>query len=77
MSDEPCAGYVVILTENLAQAEAEAVRNALQLIRGVIAVEPLLATPELMLAEKRAKIKTIGAIYQALGVINHYTLGSD
>jgi hypothetical protein len=47
------AGYVVALDENLREDDSQAVLAALRLIKGVIAVEPVVGTSEMVIAKER------------------------
>lgn len=48
------AGYIVALREDLREDDAEAVMTALRMVRGVLAVEPVVASAELHIAQARA-----------------------
>lgn len=51
------AGYVVTLDKNLREDDAAPILAALAMIKSVISVEPLISTPEIQIAEARAKRK--------------------
>lgn len=48
------AGYVVTLAEDIREDDAEAVINALRMVKGVINVEPVVSSVELHIADSRA-----------------------
>lgn len=54
MSDRHYA-YTVILAKDTRDDDSEAILNAIRMVKGVEAVTPLLATPELAVAESRAR----------------------
>ncbi len=47
------AGYLVVLDENLREDDSQAVLAALRLIKGVIAVTPVVGTSEVTIAQER------------------------
>lgn len=47
------AGYIVTLADNIREDDAQAVINALAMVKGVIAVEPVENSPELLIAKQR------------------------
>ena len=49
------AGYLVVLGGDVREDDAEAIITALSMVRGVIAVQPVVGTPELHISERRAK----------------------
>ncbi|TLS44942.1 hypothetical protein FE633_17520 [Streptomyces montanus] len=49
------AGYVVALDENLREDDAEQLINAIKMLRGVIAVQPVTADVSLSLATERVR----------------------
>jgi hypothetical protein len=48
------AGFIVTLDRDLNGVEAEAVLTALRMVKGVVRVEPVKASPELHIAQARA-----------------------
>lgn len=48
------AGYVVTLNEDIREDDAEAIINAIRMVKGVIDVRPIVSNVELMIAEDRA-----------------------
>lgn len=49
------AGYLVTLDHDMGEDDAEAVLNALRMVRGVLSAEPIIADFELQLAQTRAR----------------------
>jgi hypothetical protein len=49
------AGYIVALEKDIREDDAEAIINAIQMVRGVLSVEPIVADGSLWLAEQRAR----------------------
>lgn len=49
------AGYIVTLEGDIREDDAEAIINALRLVRGVLSVEPVVADVAVHIAEKRAR----------------------
>lgn len=47
------AGYLVTLAADLRDTEAEAILNALRMVKGVVGVEPVVSSPELHIARMR------------------------
>lgn len=47
------AGYVVTLSEDIREDDAEAIINAIRMVKGVINVRPIVSNVELMIAEDR------------------------
>jgi uncharacterized Fe-S cluster-containing protein len=50
------SGYVVILEDNLREDEAEATLNALRMVKGVIAVQPVIHDPVVEIEATRRDI---------------------
>lgn len=61
------AGYLVVLDDDIREDDAEAVVNAIRMIKRVQAVRPVTATPELQIAQTMAEIK----IRQRLWAVLH------
>lgn len=59
-------GYVVILDENMREDDAEAVVQALRMVRGVLDVQPVPATIETHVAEERARLKLLQQLWDFL-----------
>jgi hypothetical protein len=51
------SGYVVTLAEDIREDDAEAVINALRMVRGVISVEPVIADIQSVIAESRRDVE--------------------
>ena len=49
------AGYVVTLAEDIREDDAEHIINAISMIKGVLSVEPVIASFDLQMATERAK----------------------
>lgn len=47
------AGYVVTLSEDIREDDAETIINAIRMVKGVINVRPIVSNVELMIAEDR------------------------
>jgi hypothetical protein len=58
------AGYFVTLERDIREDDAEVTIAALQRIKGVLRVEPLVASAELAIAENRARQEIIKRIYE-------------
>lgn len=65
MSDR-FAGLTVILTDNLFENDAQHIVDAIKMIKGVQGVVPLVANPDLYIAEERARTRTRNHILRAL-----------
>lgn len=48
------SGYLVTLAADIREDDAQPLLAAMRLLRGVIAVEPIINLPEVMIAEARA-----------------------
>ena len=51
------AGYVVTLEQDMRDDDVESTTNAIRMVKGVIGVQPLISSPELLIAYQRAKNK--------------------
>jgi hypothetical protein len=49
------ADYVVVLDQDIRDDDAEAVSTALRMVKGALTIEPLVASPEVHIAEQRAR----------------------
>ena len=49
------AGYVVTLTDDIREDDAEAIINALRLIKGVVSVQPVAGDHQLVIAKERVR----------------------
>jgi hypothetical protein len=49
------AGYLVTLGQSVREDDAEAIVTALKMVKGVVKVTPVTATPELDIAEARVQ----------------------
>lgn len=49
------AGYVVTLTDDIREDDAEAIINALRLIKGVASVQPVAGDHQLVIAKERVR----------------------
>lgn len=49
------AGYIIVLAEDIREDDAEHIINALRMVRGVAAVEPVVANIELHIARRQAR----------------------
>ncbi|MFI8792590.1 hypothetical protein [Streptomyces sp. NPDC055105] len=49
------AGYVVTLTDDIREDDAEAIINALRLIKGVASVQPVVGDHQLVIAKERVR----------------------
>lgn len=57
------AGYIVVLENDIREDDAEATLAALQQIKGVLRVQPVVSTPEIQLAEERARVEFTDRLY--------------
>ncbi|MGS2645878.1 hypothetical protein [Streptosporangium sp. G12] len=61
------AGYIVTLAEDVREDDAEAILSALRMVKGVISVEPVVASPvDMQIASQRAHQKWRGKILDLL-----------
>ncbi len=60
------AGYVVTLQNDVREDDAEDTINAIRQIKGVVGVQPVRVTPELQIAEERARAGIIKRLYSAM-----------
>ena len=51
------AGYVVTFDKDMRDDDVESTTNAIRMVKGVIGVQPLISSPELLIAYQRAKNK--------------------
>jgi len=58
----------VSLDENIRGDDAESIINAIRMIKGVLAVEPLVANPETWAAYQRAKSELAEKLWEALNL---------
>lgn len=49
------AGYVVVLEDNIRSDDAEVITKAIEQLRGVLKVTPVIRTPEIHIAEERVR----------------------
>jgi hypothetical protein len=56
------SGYVVALASDIRDDDAEAIINALRMVRGVISVEPVMADIQSWIAESRRDLEWRDAI---------------
>lgn len=61
------AGYLVVLSEDVREDDADAIQMALSMVRGVLAVTPVPASPDLWMATRRARADLIQRILDVLG----------
>lgn len=57
-------GFVVILDKNYKDEDIEATINAIEQIKGVVAVKPNIVTSDDHIAETRIKIEIVNKIYE-------------
>lgn len=60
------AGYIVTLGADIREDDAEAVITALRMVKGVIAVDPLVFDHDLLMAQRRADDEWRKRIYNLL-----------
>lgn len=60
------AGVVVTFEQNIREDNAEATIAALQQVKGVLSVEPVVGDVSLAMAESRAKHEVTMRVYEAL-----------
>ena len=58
------AGYIVTLSNDIREDDAEAVITALKMVKGVVGVEALVADPGLHMAEMRIGVEVRQKLYQ-------------
>lgn len=49
------AGYVVVLDDDIREDDAQFVINALRMVKGVVAVEPVAGDHQLLIAQQRVR----------------------
>lgn len=60
------AAYIVALDHDIREDDAEAVINALKMVKGVLSVMPLVADVQLHIAEQRARNELGAAVHRAV-----------
>lgn len=60
------AGYIVALEQNVREDDAEAIVSALKMIKGVVGVTPITATPEVDIAGLRANTQWRERVWELL-----------
>lgn len=60
------AGYVITLANDIREDDAEHIINALRMIKGVINVQPIVSSVELMLAKDRVDYQWREKLHQLL-----------
>ncbi|MEV0830859.1 MULTISPECIES: hypothetical protein [Streptosporangiaceae] len=61
------AGYIVTLAEDVREDDAEAILSALRMVKGVLSVEPIVASPhDLHIATQRVRQEWRGKILDLL-----------
>ncbi len=63
-------GYLVTLEGDIREDDAEAIQNALQMIKGVFSVEPYIKGAEDYMMETRARIETLIELSKTLQQMN-------
>ena len=58
------AGYLVTLDTNIREDDAQAILAALRMVKHVVAVEPIIASMEVQLAETRARHSLRQRLYE-------------
>lgn len=58
------AGYIVTLSRDIREDDAEAVIAALRMVKGVVGVDPVLADPSVHIAEMRIGTEVRQKLYQ-------------
>ena len=57
------AGYIVTLADDIRADDAEAIVNALRMVKGVLSVEPVVSDASLHIAERRRDVQWREALY--------------
>ena len=60
------SGYIVVLENNFRDDDAEAILNALRMVKGVLSVEPIVADPHAYIARERVKKELSEKLWNAL-----------
>lgn len=63
------SGFIVALDENIRDDDAETIRVALSMIRGVVDVKPVVADHSLAIAEMRVKNELRTKLYDFISTI--------
>lgn len=58
--------YMVILDANYREDDAENIKQAISMIKGVHTVSPIVATPETYIAQERAKTDLLKKLFEVL-----------
>lgn len=70
-------GFVVILVEPIREDDAEQTIKAIEQIKGVLSVRPIIRTPELLIAEETARYELRKKLWGALQEVTDDTRRSD
>jgi len=60
------AGYIVVLEHDIREDDAQRTRDAIELIKGVLSVEPVTDTIEVAIAKTRARYEFADALSDAI-----------
>ena len=60
------AGYVIVLSEDLREDDAQAMIDAFKLFRSVLTVEPIKGNPEIQMATHRARAEIEKKLWTAI-----------
>jgi hypothetical protein len=60
------AGYLVTLTEDTREDDAERIITALSMVKGVLSVDPLTADASTLMGEVRARLDLVRKVMDAL-----------
>lgn len=60
------AGYVVVLKEDLREDDAQALIDALKMLKGVLTVEPIISGPDIIISTHRAKAEIERKLWKVL-----------
>lgn len=64
------AGYVVTLESPLREDDAQATLDAIRMIKGVLSVEPIVSSPEVMAGAARARDEFRQKLYDFVREVN-------
>lgn len=62
-------GYVVVLENDIREDDAEAVINAMRMIKGVLTVKPIIADAASMIERERVKVEYNLKLHEALTAV--------
>lgn len=59
-------GYIVTLEKSIREDDAENIKNAIRMIKGIISVEPVIDTPVIHIAKETVRHELINKLFNIL-----------